>query len=115
MRTRKQVGGGTGVAGTEKGTRVVTGALRKDAKRWDEQAELLLKLHHAVEELRLTRGEAGIYQGICGAYGDVVDFISHRAKEGHDRMTEIADALLKNAKAYDDNEAEVTETVDGTY
>lgn len=103
------------MAGTEKGTRVVTDALRKDVKLWDDQAALLLKLHHAVEELRLTRGEAGIYQSVCGPYADVVDFVSHRAKEGHARMTEIADALVKNAKAYDDNEAEVTQSVEGTY
>jgi hypothetical protein len=103
------------MAGAEKTTKVVTDGLRRDAKRWDEQAETMLKLHHAMAGLHLSREEAGIFQAMAGSYMRVVDFMSDRSKEGHHRMTEIADALVKSAKAYDDNEAEVTEHIEGSY
>lgn len=103
------------MAGPGNGTEVVTDALRDDVRMWDQQAEVLLKIRHTMATLHLTRGEAGIYQAMVGDYEKVVNFVADRTKEGHDRMTEIADALVKNAKAYDRNEADVTEHVEGTY
>jgi hypothetical protein len=93
----------------------VTDVLRSEARMWDEQSEALGKLHNAVEGLRISRLEAGIFQVVFGAYEVAVHEISDRCKEGQKRTREIADALIKNAAAYDNQEEETQAHVEGTY
>ncbi|MFE6742866.1 type VII secretion target [Streptomyces tubercidicus] len=95
--------------------KVVTDVLRSEARMWDEQSDALGKLHHAVEGLRVSRLEAGIYQVVFSAYETAVNEISDRCKEGRECTQEIADALIKSATAYDNQEEETTAHVEGTY
>ncbi|MEW9519395.1 hypothetical protein [Streptomyces tubercidicus] len=95
--------------------KAVTDVLRSEARMWDEQSDALGKLHQAVEGLRLTRLEAGIFQWVFPAYETAVNEISDRCKEGQQRTQEIANALIKNATAYDNQEEETKAHVEGTY
>jgi uncharacterized protein YukE len=63
----------------------------------------------------MNRVEAGIFQIVFSAYEDSVNQISARCSEGQHRMEEIADALVKNANAYDNTEADVKKSVEGAY
>ncbi|MET8677222.1 hypothetical protein ABZW18_06450 [Streptomyces sp. NPDC004647] len=98
-----------------KQVRTVTDALRIDARMWDEQSATLGSITHALDGLRMTRIEAGVFQVIFSAYEEALNVVSDRCAEGQDRMAEIASALIKNARAYDNNEDETTETVKGSY
>jgi hypothetical protein len=93
----------------------VTDVLRSEARMWDEQSDALGKLHHAVEGLRISGLEAGIYQWVLPAYEIAIQEISDRCKEGQQRTQEIADALVKNATAYDNQEEEAKAHVEGAY
>ena len=95
--------------------KTVTDALRNDARMWDRQADTMQTLHSTIEGLRLTRLEAGIFQILFSAYDDAVTKFADRCSEGHQRMGEIADALVKNATAYDNREAETTASIEGAY
>ncbi|MFH8573771.1 hypothetical protein [Streptomyces sp. NPDC017993] len=93
----------------------VTHVLRSEARMWDEQSDALGNLHNSVEVLRIGRLEAGIFQFVFSAYETAVDEISDRCKEGQQRTQEIADALIKNATAYDNQEEDTKAHVEGTY
>ncbi|MGW7491372.1 hypothetical protein [Streptomyces sp. NPDC054786] len=93
----------------------VTDVLRSEARMWDEQSDALGKLHHAVEGLHISGLEAGIYQWVLPAYEIAIQEISDRCKEGQQRTQEIADALVKNATAYDNQEEETKAHVEGAY
>lgn len=95
--------------------KTVTDALRNDARMWDRQAETMKTLNATIEGLRLTRLEAGIFQVLFSAYDDAVTKFADRCNEGHQRMGEIADALVKNATAYDNREADTTASIEGAY
>jgi hypothetical protein len=95
--------------------KVVTDALRKESRMWDEHSGTLGALHQAAEGLRMTRIEAGLFQVLFGAYEDALNQVSDRCKEGETEMDKIASALIKNANAYDSREAETTESIEGTY
>lgn len=95
--------------------KAVTDALRTDARMWDRQSTELNRMHHEVEGLRLTRSEAGVFQVLFSAYEDAVTEISEKCEEGRERMDEIASALIKSANAYDNHEAETTQSIEGTY
>lgn len=94
---------------------VITKELRNEARMWDEQAQKMGNAHHAVEGMRLTRIEAGLFQVIFTAYHDAINHISQRSREGQQCMGDIADALRENAKIYDRGEDEVTHSVTGAY
>lgn len=94
---------------------VVTGRLRAEAHMWEKQAQSLSSVHHTVEGLRLTRIEAGLFQVIFNAYKGAINEVSQRTREGQARMDDIAEALRKNARAYDEGEDEVTHSIDGAY
>ncbi|MDT3398185.1 hypothetical protein RKE29_16305 [Streptomyces sp. B1866] len=95
--------------------KVITDAIRTDARMWDQQSVTLGEIHTAVEGFRINRLEAGLFQVFHSAYMSAVDQISARVGEGRDRMREVADALVKNAKAYDDHEVETKKSVEGAY
>lgn len=94
---------------------VVTGKLRAEARMWEKQAQKLSSVHRTVEGLRLTHIEAGLFQVIFNAYEAAMDAVSQRTREGNERMDDIAEALRKNARAYDEGEGEVTHSIDGAY
>ncbi|SCK25796.1 Excreted virulence factor EspC, type VII ESX diderm [Streptomyces sp. WMMB 714] len=95
--------------------KTVTDALRSEARMWDRQAETMKGVHNTIEGLRLTRLEAGMFQVLFSAYEKAVDELSARCNEGSERMGEIADALVKNATAYDNREADTTASIEGAY
>lgn len=94
---------------------VTTKALRNEARMWERQGETLKGIHYKVEELRIANLEAGIFQDIFDAYTRAINHISKVTMEGFECMGDISDALIKNARAYDDGEDEVTQTVKGAY
>ncbi|MET8956719.1 type VII secretion target [Streptomyces sp. NPDC004129] len=95
--------------------KVVTDALRTDARMWDRESERMGNIHRTVEGLRLSRIQAGVFQVLFSAYEDAIDQISARCAEGQHRMDEVATALIKNANAYDSREADVKQSIDGAY
>ncbi|MGH3696539.1 MAG: hypothetical protein ACRDRX_21535 [Pseudonocardiaceae bacterium] len=80
---------------------VITDALRKDARIWDDEATETGRIHPKAEELRLNRIEAGLFQVIFDTYGDVIDQVIARSSEGQQRMTEIGSTLRTVAETYD--------------
>jgi hypothetical protein len=95
--------------------KTVTDALRTDARIWDLESERMGNIHHAVEGLRMSRTQAGLFQVIFSAYEKSINQISARCAEGQERMSEVATALIKNAKSYDSTEADVKKSIDGAY
>ncbi|MFC7308996.1 hypothetical protein ACFQVC_32925 [Streptomyces monticola] len=95
--------------------RTITDALRTDARMWDRQSEALGNVHRNVEYLRLSRVQAGIFQLLVDEYEEALTAVSDRCAEGRDRTEEIATALIKNATAYDNREADTARSIEGTY
>ncbi|MGW2472899.1 hypothetical protein [Streptomyces sp. NPDC001665] len=96
--------------------KVITDGIRTDAVMWDEQSGAMKAVHNAVEGTRMGEGlQAGLFQIIVQAYGPVVDQVSRRSAEGEVQMAAVASALYKNAKAYDDHEAETKQHVAHAY
>ncbi len=86
------------------GVEVATESLRGEAGRWDQQSTQLRTIATRADGLRFTRIEAGIFQLIVTPYGEVVDHVTARCREGGQRMLEIADTLRQVARTYDDEE-----------
>lgn len=101
--------------GDPKTVEVVTDALRLEATMWDEQSTKLGTISSAAAGLDMSYLQAGMFAIMVSAYGDAREQIQSRTSEGKTRTAEIADALRLNANAYDQADAEVTETVEGTY
>ncbi|MPY58147.1 type VII secretion target [Streptomyces spongiae] len=100
---------------TDPTVKVVTDGLRTDARMWDRESERMGNIHQAVEGLRLSRIQAGLFQVVFSAYESAINQISARCAEGQQRMDEVATALIKNANAYDNREADVKQSIDGAY
>ncbi|MFG2598969.1 hypothetical protein ACPXCP_22695 [Streptomyces sp. DT20] len=93
----------------------ITDALRTEAGMWDKQSASMGEVARAADGMRLTRLEAGLFQLVVTNYNGAIDHISARCSEGESRMAEVADALIKNANAYDNHEAETTKSVEDAY
>ncbi|WP_393058781.1 hypothetical protein [Streptomyces sp. LN549] len=93
----------------------ITDALRTEAGMWDEQSVSLGEVSRATDEMRMTKLEAGLFFLVASNYNEAIDHISARCSEGQSRMSEVADALIKNANAYDNHEAETTKSVEDAY
>ncbi|WNI31233.1 hypothetical protein [Streptomyces sp. ITFR-6] len=93
----------------------ITDALRSEAGMWDKQSVSMGEVSRAADGMRLTRLEAGLFQLVVSNYNEAIDHISARCSEGESRMAEVADALIKNANAYDNHEAETTKSVEDAY
>ncbi|MFF1914598.1 hypothetical protein ACFVYE_23885 [Streptomyces sp. NPDC058239] len=93
----------------------ITDALRTEAGMWDNQSASMGEVAHAADGMRLTRLEAGLFQLVVSNYNEAIDQISSRCLEGQSRMSEVADALIKNANAYDNHEADTTKSVEDAY
>jgi hypothetical protein len=86
------------------GFEVATDTLRKEAGVWDQQSKLITEIASQADQLRFTRIEAGIFQLIVTPYGEVVDAVTTRCKEGGVQMTDIATTLRQVATIYDEEE-----------
>lgn len=95
--------------------KVITDGIRTDVTMWDEQSRKMGEVHASIEGMRITRLQAGLFQVLFSAYTDAIDQMSARTGEGRDRMREVADALVRNAKAYDDREVATKLSVEGAY
>lgn len=84
---------------------VATDALRTEAGVWDIQAAALAGIQPKVEALSLTRVQAGIFQVVFNAYGEVLRQVTGRTSEGTQRMWEVAATLRQVAGTYDREEA----------
>ncbi|MBT2385236.1 hypothetical protein [Streptomyces sp. ISL-11] len=95
--------------------KVITDGLRTDAGMWDKQSSAMGEIGRKVDGMRISRLEAGLFQVIYSAYESAINQVSARCGEGEKRMAEVADALVKNAKAYDNHEADTKKHVAGAY
>ncbi|GAA1962377.1 hypothetical protein [Amycolatopsis minnesotensis] len=84
---------------------VVTEEIRKDAELWDAEAAEMGKIGPRAEDLRLNRVEAGVFQVVFDAYGQMIDQVIARSAEGQQRMTEIGATLRAVANKYEADEA----------
>jgi hypothetical protein len=83
---------------------VATGTLRREARIWEEQAEKMAEIVPRIEALRLDRIEAGLFQVVFDTYGQAVDQIIARSREGRECMTDIGSTLRRVADTYDREE-----------
>ncbi|GAB3983192.1 hypothetical protein GCM10029978_089130 [Actinoallomurus acanthiterrae] len=88
------------------GYSVHTGELRDEARVWDKQSGELSGIAGKIEELRIKRVEAGIFQLFITAYGKAAHEVGARCQEGHQRTEEIAQSLRDVATAYEKAESE---------
>lgn len=86
------------------GFEVATASLRTEAGVWEQQSQQVGTIAASADGLRFTRLEAGVFQIIVTAYASVVDQVTNRAREGQQRMQEIADTLRRVADVYEDEE-----------
>ena len=84
---------------------VATGALRREARIWEDQAEEMAEIVPRAEALRLSRIEAGLFQVVFDAYGQAADQIIARSSEGRKCMADIGSTLRRVADTYDREEA----------
>jgi hypothetical protein len=85
--------------------KVATNALREEAGTWDTESARMGEIGAKADGLRLTRTEAGLFQVIFDAYGQVLDQIIARSNEGAQRMTDVGNTLRSVANTYDEEEA----------
>ncbi|MFG2674622.1 hypothetical protein [Streptomyces sp. NPDC048445] len=93
----------------------ITDALRTEATMWDEQSVAMGEVSRTAQGMRMTRLEGGLFFLIVPDYCDAIDQITSRCSEGEARMSEVADALIKNANAYDNHEADTKKSVEEAY
>ncbi|WP_405898335.1 hypothetical protein OG242_13075 [Streptomyces sp. NBC_00727] len=98
-----------------KDLKVITDAIRTDVGMWDEQAKSIGEVSASIKGMHQNRTELGLFFPLFSSYNDVIDHLSTRCGEGQTEMSKIADELVKNAKAYDDQEVETTKSVEGAY
>jgi hypothetical protein len=84
---------------------VATKALRDEATIWDTQSKTLGEIGPKVEDLRMTRVEAGLFQVIYGEYHKAIDLVKARTEEGVKETTEVANTLRTVADTYDREDA----------
>lgn len=94
---------------------VATRALRTEAGVWDEESAEMAGIGPKGEGLRLNRVEAGLFQVVFDAYGQVIDQVIARSNEGAERMSEIATTLRSVADTYDREEAANTHQLKNIY
>ena len=85
--------------------KTATEALRTEAGVWDKESGEMAKIGPKVEGMRLDRVEAGLFQIIFDAYGQVIEQVIARSNEGKAEMTEVGKTLRSVADTYDQEEA----------
>lgn len=95
--------------------RADTNALRAEAGVWDAQAAAMAGIPPKLEALSLTRLQAGIFQVVVDAYGQVHQQVLGRTSEGQQRMREVSATLRQVADTYDREEAAHLHALKGIY
>ncbi|MFG2628895.1 hypothetical protein [Streptomyces sp. NPDC048473] len=98
-----------------KDLKVITDAIRTDVGTWDEQAKSIGEVSASIKGMQQNPTELGIFAPLFIAYNGVITHLSSRCAEGNVEMSKIADELVRNAKAYDDQEVDTTKSVEGAY
>lgn len=96
---------------TNEEMRIASGALEKEAGKWDNEAPALTGIATTVSGLELSRIEAGIFQIMFSAYESCRSQVEDRAREGAAEFTTMADTLTDLSKAYKDLDAERADSV----
>ena len=96
---------------TNEEMRIASGALEKEAGKWDNEAPALTAIATTVSGLELSRIEAGIFQIMFGAYESCRSAVEDRAREGATEFTTMADTLTSLSKAYKDLDSERADSV----
>lgn len=91
---------------TEEEMRIASGALEKEAGKWDDEAPQLTSIASTMAGLELSRVEAGLFQIMFGAYEQCRSTVEARAREGATEFTTMADTLTSLSKAYRDLDEE---------
>lgn len=73
--------------------KVATETLRTEAGIWDKQSSMARKVAGQTDSLRMDRLDTGIFHLIVSDYESVVDQVTARAREGQQRMVDIANTL----------------------
>ena len=94
---------------------VCVAAIRDDATLWDEQAGVATTVANSAEGLRLGLVDAGIFLTIIDSNNQVCDSVRDWCNGANTEMTNIADALRENARAYEENEQDITQSVKDAY
>jgi uncharacterized protein YukE len=79
-------------------------ALRDDVKIWDQQSGQMKQVVDKVNNLRMDRLEAGIFQIFVSAYQEAVNQVAGRAGEGSTAMHSVATTVNGVADAYQQDE-----------
>lgn len=98
-----------------KDLKVITDAIRADVTTWDEQAKSIGEVSASIKGMQHNLTELGIFAPIFVHYTSVITHLSGRCDEGKVEMSKIADELVRNAKAYEDQEVDITKSVEGAY
>lgn len=98
-----------------KDLKVITDAIRTDVGVWDEQAKAIGEVSASIRGMHQNLTELGMFVPLFSSYNSVISHLASRCGEGKDEMSKIADELLRNAKAYDDQEVDTTKSVEGAY
>lgn len=96
---------------TEGEMRIASGALEKEATKWDGEAPTLSTVASTVSGLELSRTEAGLFQIMFSAYESCRSQVEDRAREGAAEFTTMADTLTEISKAFKDLDADRAESV----
>ncbi|MCX4746690.1 hypothetical protein OG455_14375 [Kitasatospora sp. NBC_01287] len=96
---------------TDDGFQVTTNTLRQEAGTWDQQSEQLGKVSSSVGSMATDRFQAGVFQLLVSAYGEVLQAVQGRSQEGQQNLKGVADGLRKVADTYDHQEKTTTAAV----
>lgn len=89
--------------------------MTKVAVAWHEASAALEKARAAVDPLKISRPEAGIFQIPYTAYIDAATFIQERVKEGATQAEAISTTLKNNVAVYRREEENNTHAITGLY
>lgn len=91
--------------------RIASGALEKEATKWDAEAPTLSTIASTLAGLELSRTEAGLFQVMFSAYESCRSQVEDRAREGAAEFTTMADTVTEISKAFKDLDADRAESV----
>ena len=84
--------------------KVATGALEREAQKWDDNAPALTNINVTMAGMSLTRLEAGLFQIVYDAYEKVRAGLQDRAREGASEFAEVGRTLRQVGKTYQDED-----------
>jgi hypothetical protein len=91
--------------------RIASGALEKEATKWDNEAPTLTSIATTLAGLEMSRIEAGLFQIMFGPYEQCRATVEDRAREGAAEFATMADTLTSLSKAYRDLDSERADSI----